>query len=526
MARILRIAERATAAMSQPADALYEVKQLRALEELVIESGVDASRLMRRAGERSLARLCERWPEVRRIAVVCGGGNNGGDGLTLAELALKKNMEVRVLMLRSPESLRGEAAGARDKLLARGGVLESFTEVDTAAVDADALVDAISGIGLDGEPREPEATAIRWLNEHPAPTLALDIPSGLSADSGCAGEVAVRADLTVSFIGFKRGMFTGAGPDHVGMVIGESLGVSNALYDSIEPSARLIAPPRLRPRAADSHKGDFGHVLIIGGNEGMHGAAVLAGLGALRCGAGLVSLATTPNGARTLGGRVPELMVAGVRSGSELDVHLEGVNALVIGPGLGRDAWAEQMLQQALDSGLPTIMDADALRLMAAGLFDRKRLPDECLMTPHPGEAAALLDFPRAADVQRDRFAAARRIAEEWAVTVILKGRGSLVCDVDEPTSFVCAQGNPGMASGGMGDLLSGILGGLLAQRRDLRMTLAEIARLGVILHAEAGDRAAMRRRRGLLASDLAPLLPELLRALEIDGEGWARVRD
>ena len=498
---------------------LYTVEQLRTLEGWVIESGVTASRLMRRAGERSLARLRERWPDAERIVVLCGGGNNGGDGLTLATAALEQKMAVRALMLREPQSLRGEAAEARDACLARGGRLEMFAEAKNEAVAADALVDAIFGIGFQGEARKAEAEAIEWLNAHPAPTLALDLPSGLSADSGAAS-AAVRADVTVSFIGLKRGLFTGAGADCAGEVVEEDLGAPSEVYRRLRPAARLIEAPRLRRRAADTHKGDYGHVLIVGGNASMSGAALLAGLGALRSGAGLTSLATTPDNAAALAGRVPELMVGGVRSGPELDERLEGVNALVVGPGLGRDAWAEQMLQQTLNSGLPMVMDADALRLMAGGLFDKARLPAECLMTPHPGEAAALLGMADAAEVQRDRFGAVERLAEEWGVVAVLKGCGSLVRGAGEETSFVCDRGNPGMAAGGMGDLLSGIMGALLAQRRDLRMTLEEIAKLAVLLHAEAGDRAAAQGQRGLLASDLAAHLPTLLESLSQERRG------
>ncbi len=489
---------------------LYNCEQVRALDRCAIEEhGIPGFTLMKRAGRACLTQLRRRWPEARRLIVLCGSGNNAGDGYVIAGAARTQLLRVKLLQLGDPARLAPTAAQAREWAIRRG--VQPLAELpDDLDPKRDVIVDALLGIGISGELRPEYLARVRWINGAGVPVCAVDIPSGLCGDSGRVLGAAVRADLTVTFIGRKRGLYTGAGPAHCGEIRFSDLGVPAEVYrdqpDTVRLLGRSAASRWLQPRARDAHKGHFGHVLVVGGDHGMGGAAALAAEAALRTGAGLVSVATrTANHAAILARR-PECMVHAVESGQDLQPVLERCSVLVLGPGLGRGAWATQMLQQALAAGLPMVVDADALNLLA-GLPAYLPLRVPAVITPHPGEAARLLGCTSAA-VQADRFGAVQRLIERTGVTVVLKGSGTLVADAEGRRVHVCRAGNPGMASGGMGDALSGILGGLLAQS----VPLPAAARLGVWLHAQAADRAAARRgERGLLASDLFGPLAELL---------------
>ncbi|MCE3253186.1 MAG: NAD(P)H-hydrate dehydratase, partial [Cellvibrio sp.] len=375
------------------------------------------------------------------------------------------------------------------------------------------IVDALLGIGLRGAPAGEFAAAIDQLNQTGLPVLALDIPSGLDADSGAVAGAVVQAELTLSFIALKRGLLTGRGPAVCGELVLANLDVPETTYDSVLPDAERLALndllPLLRPRAADAHKGDFGHVMVVGGDTGYGGAALMSAEAAARTGAGKVSVATRPEHVAAILARRPEIMACGVVSGQELEPLLARPTLLVVGPGLGRTPWSEQMLQQAVKSGLPLVLDADALNILAEGRVvpvagHQQHSP--WLLTPHPAEAACLLGITTA-EVQADRFAAVRALAERYNASVILKGAGSLIASVDGVIGVV-TDGNPGMASGGMGDVLSGILGGLVAQGLSAR----DAARLGAVVHACAADLAADDvGQRSLLATDLISYLGQLL---------------
>jgi len=278
------------------------------------------------------------------------------------------------------------------------------------------------------------------------------------------------------------------------------------IYTSQIADTHLIEKPAMGPmacpRAADAHKGRFGHVLIVGGNQGMSGAARLAAEAAARCGAGLVSVATRPEHAASLNSGCPELMVHAVEQPADLQPLLKRASVVVVGPGLGQTAWSKNLFERVLDSGLPLVVDADALKLLARDYRQR----DNWILTPHPGEAGHLLQ--QAVEVvEQDRFSAVRQLVVHYRGVVVLKGAGSLIA-ADNKTIHLCARGNPGMASGGMGDVLSGVLGALLAQG----LGAFEAAGAGVFLHARAADLAAGDKgERGLLASDLIPVVRELL---------------
>jgi len=490
--------------------ALYRAAQVQALDRAAIEQeGVSSGQLMERAGAAAFSVLRARWPEARSIVVLAGAGNNGGDGYVLARLAHRHQLAVRLLTLGDHQALSGAAAEAAQAFSEAGGSIEPFSRVPP---DAEVIVDAMFGTGLARPVTGIWSEAIGQCNAARAAVLALDVPSGLHADTGQILGCAIHATATVSFIGLKQGLFTGHGPDCSGTICFDGLKVPARIYASEVLSARRIdwdQQWRLLPRRRRSaHKGAFGHLLVIGGGPGMSGAARLAGEAALRCGAGRVSVATDPAHAAVLNLTRPELMVHGVREPGELETLLQSSTLIAIGPGLGQSEWALALFERAVETDRPLVLDADALNLLAWA--PRRR--DDWVLTPHPGEAARLLNAS-AAEVEADRFAAIQRLQERYGGAVVLKGAGSLVTGPGMRPMGLCPHGNPGMASAGMGDSLTGIIAGLLAQ--GLEPGLA--AEVGVCLHAAAGDRAAEFGQRGLLASDLIGVLQALL--AEADGE-------
>lgn len=482
---------------------LYRAAQVRELDRIAIEEhGILGATLMARAGASAFSALRAQWPQVRRIVVVCGLGNNAGDGFVLTRLACEAGFEVKALQVGDRKRLRGDALGAHKAMLEAGGATQAFSREPLE--DAEIIVDALFGTGLDREVIEEWREAIEAMNQSTVPVLAIDIPSGLHADSGRVWGIAVRAALTISFIGLKQGMFTAEGPDHCGRVLLDALEVPPPIINKIQPSARrltLDSLPKLAPRARNAHKGKYGHVLVIGGDYGMAGAARLAAEGAARVGAGLISLATRAAHAASASAQRPELLCHGVEHVKDLHHLLQAASVVAIGPGLGRGEWGAQLLSAVLESSLSLVVDADALNLLAIEPTAR----GNWVLTPHPGEAARLLGWPTA-QVQADRFSAIEKLQRRYQGVIVLKGTGSLVLSEAGPVA-VCAAGNPGMASGGMGDLLTGVIAGLIAQG----LALGDAARLGVCLHAEAGDRAAVEGERGMLASDLLPHLRRLV---------------
>ena len=476
--------------------ALYTAAQVRELDRIAIgEAGIPAYTLMTRAGEACWETLQARWPEARSLLVLCGTGNNGGDGFVVARLALAASWQVQVLQLGEPERLQGDALRAHADFLAAGGQVAAFT-ADTG-LEADIIVDAMLGTGVDRPLAGDWQVAVERVNRSARPVLAVDLPTGLQADTGAVSGAAIHADVTVTFIGRKAGLYTGAGPDYTGETCFTDLGVPAAVYQQVPAAGQLVrqAPlgPLAGPRIRTAHKGRHGHVLVIGGGEGMAGAARLAGEGALRSGAGLVTVATHPVHAAFVGAACPELICHGVASGQELRALIKAASVLLVGPGMGQSGWAQSLLSAVLESPLPLVIDADALNLLAGA---PARRPHQVL-TPHPGEAARLLHQDTAA-IQCDRFAAARALTEQYGGTTVLKGAGTVI-HADGQLPVVCAAGNPGMATAGMGDVLAGVIAALIAQGMDI--SAAAVA--GVCTHACAGDAAAARGERGMLARDV-----------------------
>jgi hydroxyethylthiazole kinase-like uncharacterized protein yjeF len=370
-------------------------------------------------------------------------------------------------------------------------------------VCAGVIVDALLGTGLDRELGGALADAVAEINALPAPVVALDVPTGLDADSGALLGTVVSAELTVTFVGLKQGLFLGRAPDVCGELVFADLGVPAEAADGLEPVMRRLTDADLRAvlgrRARTAHKGVNGRLVLVGGGPGMSGAIRLAGEAALRAGAGLVYVATHASSVTDVMAGRPELMCRAVAAPEDLNELIGMADALVLGPGLGRSDWARALFDRALRAELPLIADADALNLLAAGEpFARERW----IITPHPGEAARLLGSDAGA-VQSGRLDAVRELAKEYGATAVLKGACSLVAATEHGGGLsvaVCDRGNPGMASGGMGDVLSGIIGALLAQGA----APPAAARAAVLLHASAGDDAAAAGgERGMIASDL-----------------------
>ncbi|MFG6139133.1 NAD(P)H-hydrate dehydratase [Halomonas sp. B23F22_10] len=487
-----------TASSEASGRALYRAEQVRELDRRTIAAGIAGFALMQRAAAAAFQVLREAWPEARSLSVLCGAGNNGGDGHVLAALAAAEGWAVQRVALKPVEALTGDARQAADMATAAGVGLEPWRTGLTLA--GEVVVDALLGTGLAGEVRGDFRQAIAAINTAERPVLAIDIPSGVHADTGAELGVAVEATRTVTFIGDKLGLHTGRAPALTGEVSFRGLDAPASAAADMLPAAELLhrdaIAAALPPRPRDAHKGDAGHALVLGGAPGFGGAALLAAEHAARLGAGKVSLATAPEHVTASLVRRPEVMVHGVRGAADLGELPSQADVLVVGPGLGQGSWGQAMLQAALDAGRPLVVDADALNLLAGRFGGLSR--DDWLLTPHPGEAGRLLGTS-AAEVEADRPAAAAELQRRYGGTVVLKGAGSLVAG---PSGLaVCPYGNPGMASGGMGDALSGILGALLAQGLDGEAA----ARVGVMVHALAADEAAAAGgQRGLLAGDLA----------------------
>ncbi|HTT07884.1 MAG TPA: NAD(P)H-hydrate dehydratase [Gammaproteobacteria bacterium] len=484
--------------------ALYRAAQVRELDHAAIEKHkIPGGALMERAGEAAFAVLCQLWPGAKRILVCSGAGQNGGDGFVVARLAQTAGLQATVAVIGKPKSIRGDAL-ANLECLRKTKV--SMTEWKPELLnDADVIVDALLGTGLDRPVSGRMAEVITAINACGKPVLAVDVPSGLNADTGQPRGAAIQAQATVTFVGMKAGLLTGSGPDYCGRINFADLGIPAAVYDAVPPAVTRISRSdgvhHLPRRARASHKGHFGHVLVIGGDHGYAGAVRMAAEAAGRIGSGLVSVATQPAHAPMISAARPEIMAHGVADRRALGPLLKNATVIALGPGLGQSDWAQDLLGAALEQKLPLVVDADALNLIALDPITRT----DWVLTPHPGEAARLLRTDTAA-VQADRYAAAQAVRERYGGVCVLKGCGTIVATPDG--LHVCDAGNPGMASGGMGDVLTGVIAGLLAQG----LSISDAARHGVCVHAEAADQAAAQGgERGMLATDLMTWLRRLV---------------
>ncbi|MFT6028445.1 MAG: hydroxyethylthiazole kinase-like uncharacterized protein yjeF [Oleiphilaceae bacterium] len=503
--------------------ALYTAQSVREMDRYAIEDqGIDGFVLMNKAARFSFHALFKAWPDTKNLVVLCGSGNNAGDGYIVAALAKKRGWQVHVLFVSSPERLKDDALSAYHFCLEATVACEEFsTSRFNSYCDNDntVIVDALLGTGLNSEVQGLYAEVIMQTNEQTSPILAIDIPSGLSADTGQALGLAIHADLTATFIGLKLGLFTGSGRNHTGKVVFSDLDLESEMFAHISPVAQRLdlelLLTHLAPRSRDAHKGSFGHAMIIGGDLGYGGAMILAATATARMGAGLTTVLTQEAHRNALLSSIPEVMIHTSQNLQDIEKILTIADVIVIGPGLGKSAWAEKMLMAALNSQKPLVIDADALNILSekhSSFIDLESFKKSVhILTPHPGEASRLLstieDEFTSSTIQENRIFALEALHKKWGGNILLKGSGSLISS-DSGKISLCPYGNPGMASGGMGDILSGLIGGLMAQ--GLKPSYA--LNLAVCLHAKAADIASYEfGERGLVASDLIPIARQLL---------------
>ncbi len=494
---------------------VYDGDQVAALDRRFIEEfGATSQALMQRAARAVYAELAEAWPMPGRMIIFAGPGNNGADAALIGEIAHTGGWDVRLV---APLGLDGISAAARTAFDRYRDAVGEIVGFDDIPVTCDLIIDGLFGIGVNREVTGDGARAIARINEASARgtgVLSVDIPSGLDATTGRVHGTAVKASRTVTFIGLKIGLMSADGPAHSGELAFHDLDAPDALYADQPYRARRIAHRDLRhvlpARARSAHKGDNGHVLCLGGDRGLGGAIRMTAEAALRSGAGLTSVVCHPDHAGAMSQARPELMCLGLEAGNGSDMRLEtmmgAASVIAIGPGLGAaaddpeaaPAFGDTLYEHALQADATLVVDADALNRLARAPQQR----GNWILTPHPGEAARLLECD-VADILADRIGSARRLAERYTAVVVLKGAGSLVATPGE--MWLCSQGNPGMAVGGMGDVLTGVIAALVAQG----LSLADAAMAGTYVHALAGDATAdLIGERGMLPSDVIARLP------------------
>ena len=485
---------------------VYLSNQVRELDRIAIEEfKVPSFTLMQRAGEATFEVIQEIWPSVQHIIVLAGGGNNGGDGYVIAKLAMLANIQVEVIQVGDHTKLHGDVKQAHDLYVKQNGKCSQYNQ--QSLPDCDLIVDALLGTGLTRDVKDDFKTIIQFANEQAAPILSADIPSGLDANRGIPLGDAVIADVTVSFVGMKLGLLTGSGRKYSGKVYFSDLQIPKEVYQSMTTTCHNInltdLYTELGERNANAHKGDFGHTLLIGGNQGYAGSIMLAAEAAARIGSGLVSVATHPANAINAIQTCKEVMVHGVSRVQELNGLLKHATVVAVGPGLGQDQWAQELFSRVLDFDVPLVVDADALNLLAQEPLHK----DSWVLTPHPGEAARLMQTSTV-EIQQQRLESIKNLQQQYGGVSILKGSGTLIASSEQVS--ICTAGNPGMASGGMGDVLVGVIAGLVAQG----LNAYDAARFGVQLHAQSADIAAQDGMRGMLASDLFTPLRTLVNAI------------
>ena len=475
--------------------------------------------LMQRAGYAAFQVLVQEWPKAHNIIVVAGSGNNAGDGYVLATLAKQRGMNVAVVCQQPERELNGDAKKAQIEWQKIGAETLEFTELNYAHFDV--LVDALLGTGVSGAVKPALQSIIRQINQVEIPVLSIDLPSGMNANTGQALPICIKADVSITFVATKPGLVTGIGKEFCGKVVFSDLGIGNEFFGIAHYEAQLVKWQMLQPlsvRPLHGHKGSFGKLLCIGGNQGMAGAIRLSAESALRCGVGLVKVYCHESSSLSISAGRPEIML----THRELESALDWCSCIIVGPGLGQDDWANQHFSRLMSylkrHPKPVVIDADGLNLLAAMADDvnilntLSQLP-ALILTPHPAEASRLLNC-NVANIESDRYMASKNIAQKYKSTCVLKGAGTIIFSNDsrhDPHCWICKGGNPGMATAGMGDLLTGVIGAFLAQ--GFASQKATI--YGVCAHAEAGDRVAIQYgQRGMITSDLLQPLRAIVNGL------------
>ncbi|WP_434763895.1 NAD(P)H-hydrate dehydratase [Vibrio fortis] len=470
--------------------------------------GIPMYELMERAGESVFSVIQQRYEHCRRILVVTGTGNNGGDGYVVARLALMSGYKVTLWQVGSSQKISGDAKSAEQLFLSAGGkVQEPNFEVDDSI---DLIVDGILGTGLTGKLRESAESVITTLNKSSCPVISIDVPSGLNSDTGRQLGTTVKANATVTFIALKRGLVTAQARSHVGELLFAGLSIDRAFADHNAPNALLTSSrwlDRLKVRAQDSHKGSHGRLLVVGGGDGMSGAAYLAAAASLRSGTGLLASIVHQSSCFPMRSLLPEAMVSDVEQLSE---RLEWCTSICVGVGLSRLDWGknayEAVMSRAYD--MPKVIDADGLYWLAQDDLDARPI-ENTVITPHPGEAAMLLNCS-VKDVEADRYLSIKKLCQKYRCVTVLKGAGTLISDGHK--TVVCHAGNAGMATGGMGDVLAGVISSLLAQGYQP----IDAAILGSVIHSMAADHNANTYGQvGMMASDVLGSIRHIINRLD-----------
>jgi len=495
---------------------LYSTEQIRCLEQEAIEKhNISVFELMQHAGKSAFTFLQQHWSKAQHIGILCGPGNNAGDGYIIGEQAIQSGFQVQLISVTDQNKLQGAAQQAMKAFCDTGGTVNCLTEKDHTPLQSmqscDVLVDALLGTGLNKPPQGLIAHCINWLNQQTStPVFAIDVPSGLNADSGQCFDPVVNAEATLTFIGYKRGMHTGKALNCCGHIHLNDLSLPTTIFQQKKTSIPVLSETQcrhaLKKRQPAAHKKDYGHVLVVGGDYGMQGAIRMAGEAALRVGAGLVSVATRPEHAFETPAERPELMCFPIEHAEQLTPLIEKATVIIIGPGIGNSEWSNRLWHAIESTKQPKVIDAQGLDFLPNSPL--LPLPENCIITPHPGEAGRLLNCA-AADIENNRFQAITNLQQKIGGTVVLKGAGTLIMEASGQISL-CDRGNPGMATGGMGDVLSGVIGGLLAQS----LSPAEATKAGVFFHAHAADIASESGQSGLIASDLFLVLKQIIDAV------------
>ena len=487
---------------------LYGVAEIRNIESLAIQNSISEKELMFRAGNGVLLEIRKRWSKARKIVVICGKGNNAGDGYVVASLAKQVGLDVKILALAPEEELMDETRNAALECKSLDIPIKVFVKHELE--NGDLIVDAIFGIGYSGDMSEEYVRVIEAINNSGLSVISVDVPSGIDAESGYIGQCVVKADMTVTMIGEKIGLYLGKARDYSGKILLNTLSLPANLYESsvalVEKLDLVQELEGLPIRKASSHKGDFGHLLVIGGDYGMGGAVRIAAEAALRSGAGLVSVATRKENVIPINATRPEIMAYGIDIDniSQLDSLLVKATVVILGPGLGIGKWSKVMFETAMRANKLMVIDADGLNILGGENYGPR---ENWVLTPHPGEAGRLLDVS-SDEVQKDRLGCLNQLKNKYGGICVLKGCNSLIVSQNFEKIIVCDYGNAGMATGGMGDCLAGVIGGLLAQKIDLFSAV----RLGVAVHAKAGDLTALKEGSiGIAALDLLPWIRKLL---------------
>lgn len=506
---------------------LLTADEMRELDRRTIEEiGIPGVVLMENAGRGAAELLCRRFAGLRPgpVLILAGKGNNGGDGYVIARHLLNRGWRVRTVVLADEGQIGGDAAINLRALLRSGGEVifaaagAQLSRVLRQVRDSRLVVDALFGTGLASEIGGHAASAIDWINAAGVPVLAVDIPSGVDATSGRILGRAVRADLTVTFALAKLGHVLHPGAGHCGELEVVDIGIPAALLAKTSDRHLLVdaavAGSLLPARPATGHKGTFGHLLVVAGSRGKAGAAAMTAEGGLRSGAGLVTVACPADIQATLATRLTEAMtepVADIDGALSLQALAtltglaEGKSALALGPGLGPQAETFALVRRLVrETSLPLVLDADGINGIAGhSALLRSRPAARTVLTPHPGEMARLTGRS-IAEVEADRIGVAREFARQHRVVLVLKGARTVIALPDGRVRLN-GSGNPGLASGGMGDVLTGLIGGLLAQG----LSAADAAVLGAYLHGRAADRLLPAMgNAGMIAGDLLRELP------------------